>query len=146
MKRANRKIVWIMSVIAIACSLVVGNAIYTMATGTHLRSGVNIKESWTGAENQINEVVADRGKIKDRNGNTIAEDLETYSIYAIVSSSRKSGDEIQYVKNVDKTAKQLAPYLNMEETEIASILQRAIDHDQYQTEFGARGRNLKSAV
>lgn len=33
MKRANRKIVWIMSVIAIACSLVVGNAIYTMATG-----------------------------------------------------------------------------------------------------------------
>lgn len=98
MKRANRKIVWIMSVIAIACSLVVGNAIYTMATGTHLRSGVNIKESWTGAENQINEVVADRGKIKDRNGNTIAEDLETYSIYAIVSSSRKSGDEIQYVK------------------------------------------------
>ena len=82
-----------MSVIAIACSLVVGNAIYTMATGTHLRSGVNIKESWTGAENQINEVVADRGKIKDRNGNTIAEDLETYSISDGRRLSKRDGDQ-----------------------------------------------------
>lgn len=146
MKRVNRRIIWIMLVFIVACSLVVGNAVYTMATGIHMRSGTNIKQSWTGAENQIKQVVADRGKIKDRSGNTIAEDLETYSIYAVVDPSRKIGDKIEYVKDVKNTANKLSTYLNMEVKDIEAILNRAIKQKQYQTEFGARGRNLQAAV
>ena len=85
-------------------------------------------------------IITDKMCIRDR-------DEDTYTLVAILDKSRKGiGNVPAYVKNVDKTARLLAPKLDMKEDSIRDILQNAIDNKQYQTELGTKGKNLSKSV
>ena len=64
------------------------NVVFTTLTGIHLRSGINVLEKKAGSQQKVEVLQAKRGMIKDRNGNVIAQDRDTYTIIAILSKDR----------------------------------------------------------
>ncbi|MGP7817607.1 penicillin-binding protein [Niallia sp. 01092] len=84
---------------------------------------------------------ASRGSILDRNGEVIAEDASSYKLVAITDSSLSENDPDNpvHVKNPEKTAKELAKYIDLQESEIYRILTK---EGAKQVEFGSAGKNL----
>ncbi|MEH7502429.1 penicillin-binding protein [Neobacillus drentensis] len=88
-------------------------------------------------------LVALRGDIFDRNGGVIAEDTNAYTLIAILNKKMTTNPKKpQHVKNPDKTAKELSKYLEMDESEIYSILTKGIKNNKFQVEFGKEGRDI----
>ncbi|WP_210135316.1 penicillin-binding protein [Staphylococcus sp. GDX8P80P] len=88
---------------------------------------------------QTNEQ-AERGKIYDRNGKILAEDVERYKVVAVVDKSAgKSGDKPRYVEDKKKTAKALSKIIDMKPEEIEKRLNQK---KAFQVEFGQKGTNL----
>lgn len=139
-RRSNRTITYLMLIISIIGALVVTNVLFTIATGVHLRSGTDIKAAVSDSKPDV--LVAQRGLIKDRNGNVLASDVDTYMLIAFLDESRKDGKKDAYVKDYKKTAEGLAPILGMDAQEIEGILQSGKDKKYYQTQFGTKGKNL----
>ncbi|MBT2726018.1 penicillin-binding protein [Bacillus sp. ISL-75] len=84
-----------------------------------------------------------RGDIFDRNGGVIAEDTNAYTLIAILDKKMTTNPKKpQHVKNLDKTAKELAKYLEMDESEIYSILSKGKENNKFQVEFGKAGRDI----
>lgn len=80
-----------------------------------------------------------RGSIRDRNGNILAQTVASYTVIAYLDENRsKDSEEIRHVKDKEKTAKALAPLINMDEKDILALLNK----DAYQVELGPGGRNL----
>ena len=64
----------------------------------------------------------ERGKIYDRNGKILAEDVERYKVVAVVDKSAgKSGDKPRYVEDKKKT-KELSKIIDMKPEEIEKQL------------------------
>jgi penicillin-binding protein 2B len=83
---------------------------------------------------------AARGNILDRNGEVIAEDTAAYKLVAILDKKMTTdAKKPRHVKNPEKTAKELAKYLKMDESEIYSILTKK---GKFQVEFGKAGRDI----
>ena len=112
-KRANRTLTTIaMICIAVAC-LIISNVIYTMVTKTHMRSGTVVTDYSSSAE-RTRIISANRGIIYDRNKEIVAQDVDTYTIYAILDSSHTGiGDVPEYVSDAKLTSEKLAPMLKM---------------------------------
>ncbi|MBT2722554.1 penicillin-binding protein [Bacillus sp. ISL-46] len=84
-----------------------------------------------------------RGDIFDRNGGVIAEDTNAYKLIAILDKKMTTNPKKpQHVKNPDKTAKELAKYLEMDESEIYNILTTGIRNKKFQVEFGKAGKDI----
>ncbi|MEJ7220465.1 penicillin-binding protein [Staphylococcus gallinarum] len=82
----------------------------------------------------------ERGKIYDRNGKILAEDVERYKLVAIVSKKASEGsDKPKNVTDKKKTAKKLATVLDMSAKEIESKLN---NKKAFQVEFGQKGTDL----
>ncbi len=97
-KRANRTLTTIMMICIIVTCLVLMNVLYTMITKTHLRSGVVVTDYSNSAEKKL--ITASRGMIYDRNKEIIAQDVDTYTIYAILDPSHTGiGDVPEYVSD-----------------------------------------------
>lgn len=77
---------------------------------------------------------ASRGNIYDRQGRLVAQDIPTYSIYAVLEKN-----DLGYIKDPKKAAEQLAPFLGMSEKE---LLKRLEKKGVFQVEFGTKGKNL----
>lgn len=125
------------------CFVVIGglvsfNVIYTMATGTHWRSGTKILNNKTSAQ-YTEKIHANRGSIKDSNGNIIAKDVNTYTLVAVLNEDRLG--DYSYVQDREFTAKMLAPILDMSEEKIMEYLNLQ-DKGVYQTYLGDKGKNL----
>ncbi|MCE4953447.1 penicillin-binding protein [Staphylococcus haemolyticus] len=87
-----------------------------------------------------NNEQAERGKIYDRNGKILAEDVERYKVVAVVDKSAgKSGDKPRYVEDKKKTAKELSKIIDMKPEEIEKRLNQK---KTFQVEFGQKGTNL----
>lgn len=88
-------------------------------------------------------LTAERGRILDRNGETIAEDTLTYKLVAILdeSATQKASDP-QHVVDAVETAEKLAGFLNVPKENILGILETGIAEDRYQVEFGSAGREI----
>lgn len=87
-------------------------------------------------------IEAKRGTIYDAQGNALAEDTKTYTVYAILShQSRTSSGKADYVTNKKKAAKILARYLDITEKKALAIM-NPDGKNVYQVEFGAAGSNL----
>lgn len=146
-RRSNKTLVILLMIMMVLGALILSNVLFTMTTQKHLRSGVNVKEFKEPDISNTTVLKGNRGTIYDRGGEVIAQDEDTYTLVAILDKSRKGiGNTPAYVKNVDKTARQLAPKLNMKEADIRNILQNAILNGQYQTELGIKGKNLSNHV
>ncbi|MGM0863641.1 MAG: penicillin-binding protein [Bacillota bacterium] len=83
---------------------------------------------------------AHRGTIFDGKGEVIAEDTSAYTLVAVLNPSITSDPKKpKHVTDPRKTAKALAPYLDMKESE---IYERLNQDGKYQVEFGSAGRDL----
>lgn len=78
---------------------------------------------------------AKRGTIYDRNGEVIAEDTSSYTLVAILDESMKP----DYVSDKEDTAKILAKYIDLPESEIYRILSK---EGPFQVEFGRAGKDI----
>ena len=83
----------------------------------------------------VEEVVTGRrGTLYDRDGNALAEQLTSYTLYANLFDGY--GD---YVEDIDYTAKQLSTVIDLTEEEIVTILSK---ENVTQVEFGTAGKQL----
>ncbi|MDQ0161631.1 penicillin-binding protein [Aeribacillus alveayuensis] len=89
-------------------------------------------------ENKIT-LEAQRGNILDRNGEVLAQDTSTFTLVAVLDESLTTDpDHPQHVVDPQETAEKLAPLINMDVSEVLSILTK----DRKQVEFGTNGRNI----
>ncbi|HWK24242.1 MAG TPA: penicillin-binding protein [Ureibacillus sp.] len=94
-------------------------------------------------------LTAERGRILDRNGGVIAEDTLSYRLIAVVNPEATENDKKpRHVVNPKKTAKVLAKYISMEESEIYKILTKKLADGRtpYQVEFGVAGRSISHEI
>ena len=87
-------------------------------------------------------LTAKRGTIYDMSGNVLAQNVTSYTLIAYLDEERSTKNQINHVKDIDQTAKALAPVLGMEENEIKEKLQAGKEKGKYQIEFGPKGKNL----
>jgi penicillin-binding protein 2B len=82
---------------------------------------------------------AARGVIYDRNEVVISEDTTSYTLIAVLDKKMTTNPKKpNHVADPEKTARELANIIDMEESEIYSILTK----DQFQVEFGKAGRDI----
>src|SRR5699024_8247532 len=82
----------------------------------------------------------ERGKIYDRNGKVLAEDVERYKVVAVVDKKASEGsDKPKHVKDKKATAKKLATVIDMSAKDIEEKLN---NKKAFQVEFGQKGTDL----
>ena len=95
--------------------------------------GINIQE-FASRRNTTKKILrANRGVICDASGDVLARNVTSYTVVAILSSSRS--DRIQ---NVEEAATKLSPVLNMDKTRLVKLLSQNL----YQVELGPEGRGI----
>ncbi|WP_102347033.1 penicillin-binding protein [Bacillus sp. Marseille-P3661] len=89
---------------------------------------------------------ANRGEILDRNGEVIAKDVPTYTLFAIVKEEYSKNSPVPlHVTDPHQTALQLAPLLEMGASEIERRL-TSITEKTFQVELGPKARNIDHAL
>lgn len=102
--------------------------------------GVNLKELASKRTTKTETITARRGNIYSNDGDVLAQNVASYKIIAYLDAKRTTNkDNPQHVVDKEKTAKELAPILGIEEEEILKYLSK---ENVYQTEFGTKGKNL----
>ncbi|BDZ31167.1 penicillin-binding transpeptidase domain-containing protein [Lactiplantibacillus sp. WILCCON 0030] len=111
-----------------------------IAIGKHV-AGVNLAAATKKLYTVDQTVTAKRGTIYSANGEAIAEDTSTYTIYAIMSKNQKdaAGHDI-YVKSNPQAAKVLAKYLPISTKKALATLKKG--RGKFQIEFGTAGKNI----
>ncbi|SDB87517.1 penicillin-binding protein 2B [Pelagirhabdus alkalitolerans] len=122
--------------------VIAGRLIFISATGEV--QGVNL-EDWANKQRTTEtSLPAQRGYIYDRNGMTLAQDLTTYGLYAVIDESYSPNPErrLNHVDDVDRTAEGLADVLDADASEIQDRLESGKENGQFQVEFGRAGHQL----
>ena len=88
-------------------------------------------------------MIPTRGTIYDKEGETLAVDVSSYTLLAYLSEKRvdAKGNK-NYVEDIDGTSIKLAKMLNADADEIKKILQNGKDNNKYQVEFGNIGKGI----
>lgn len=107
-------------------------------------AGTSLKEKTEALYQGSSVVKARRGTIYDRNGVAIAEDATSYSVKAILSKTYMTGTKKLYAqeKDFDKLAEILHKELGMDKDYAIDMLEKGAKAEQYQVEFGERGKNI----
>jgi penicillin-binding protein 2B len=93
--------------------------------------------------NRTGNLEGARGVIYDTKGEVISEDTTAYTLIAILDKKMTtSPKKPNHVTNPEKTARELAKFIDMEESEIYSILTK----DLFQVEFGKAGRDISHQI
>ncbi len=141
--RSNIMLLFSTSIIGIVTLLVIANLFSVSILGYHMHSQTDLKDYSNNINLSTSIINANRGTIYDRDMNILAEDVVSYTLYAIVDPTRPAVDGQQaYVSDYDQTATKLSSILGTSKSYILDRLNQA----QYQTEFGAFGRQLSSAT
>lgn len=115
---------------------------FAIIIGTDQKFGKDLSEGASQVYQLQVTAKAKRGTIYDRNGNPIAEDSTTYSVYAIMDKSYVDihGNKL-YVQESQfkKVAKIFKEHLDLEEKYVIDQLSQK---DLSQTAFGVKGNNL----
>lgn len=75
-------------------------------------------------------------------GNVLAQTVSSYTLIAYLDEERSTKTQINHVKDIDSTAKALAPVLGADEESLKNMLQKGKEEGKYQIEFGTAGKNL----
>lgn len=144
MKKRNLFALKFMSfILLVLLVVIVINSFFISVMGIHINSGANLKYYADNVSTQKSVLQAKRGLILDSEGNIIAEDVESYTLYAIVDENRPSyKNQASYVVDKEDTATKLSTILNAPYDYILNLLNSA----NYQTEFGLYGSKLSQEV
>lgn len=142
--KTNANILKIVILVGIIFTLVVTNVLFTMVTGTHFRSGKNVFQYMN--DTYVEEkVIANRGYIYDRNKEVIAQDVESYDLFAYIDENRiNATNEPVYVVDFNVTCEKLAPILGVSADKLLPYLENAKQAGSTQTEFGVYGKGLSA--
>ncbi|WP_077326003.1 penicillin-binding protein [Virgibacillus siamensis] len=121
--------------------VLVGRFLYIQATAEI--NNISLEE-WADKKRTTSYTLdSERGKIFGKNGMTLAYDRPTFRIHAIVDETyTENPKEPMHVKNPEKTAEMLAPLLHVKESYILERLEKGINNDRFQVEFGRAGSEL----
>src|SRR5690625_4710478 len=140
-KNTNKMAITLMFIFLTVFLIISGRFIYIQASGQ--ANDVSLTEWATKKRETKITLNAERGKIFDHNGMILAYNRPTYRIYAILNPEySKNQKEPQHVEDPVITAAKLAPFLQMEQKDIVSILEDGIKKEKFQVEFGLPGKNL----
>ncbi|MBU8907117.1 penicillin-binding protein [Desertibacillus haloalkaliphilus] len=78
-----------------------------------------------------------RGTIFDRNGGTLAQEISSYTVYAVLDESYPNS-----VRDPRRTAEELGPVLDIPVDELEQRLEAGIANERFQVEFGVRAKHL----
>lgn len=119
-------------------ALIIGRGAY-LALSTNI-DGINIKEFSSSRTTRTDTLTATRGKIYDVNGETLAENVYSYTLIAYLDPDRTTNENNpQHVVDKEGTAQALSTVIDMSYEEILSLLNK---EGVYQTEFGKAGKSL----
>ncbi len=105
--------------------------------------GINLSAFASNRNTAKKTLYASRGTIYDTTGEILAQSVNSYTVIAYLDSSRTTNKKNpQHVVDKEKTAKELAPILNMSEEKILSLLNKKV----YQVELGPGGRGITELV
>ena len=105
--------------------------------------GVNIAEFASSRDTVKTTLTAERGKIRDRNGEILAQNVNSYTVIAYLSPSRTDDkDNPAHVVDKEMTAEKLSPIIDMSKEAILKLL----NTDAYQVELGPGGRGITELV
>ncbi|MBP2098350.1 penicillin-binding protein [Enterococcus rivorum] len=119
---------------------------YIVATGEV--AGTKLKEKTAELYEGNRLVKAKRGAILDRNGNPIAEDATSFSVFAVLSDTYVDGKGKKLYaqqKDFSTIATVLEKYIGLPKAEGLTFLNNGINEDgstKYQVEFGSKGKNI----
>lgn len=101
--------------------------------------GINMKEFALNRNTTSNTIYATRGSIFDRDGNSLAINVTSYTVIAYLSPTRTgSSSTIKHVQDPEYTAYKLAPILNMSVEKLTELMSQNL----YQVELGPGGRGI----
>lgn len=102
--------------------------------------GVNLQKLANQRTTKTDTIKAKRGTIYSSDSETLALNVTSYKLIAYLSEARTDDkNKPQHVVDKEKTAKALAPILEMSEEEVFKYLNKK---NVYQTEFGSKGKGL----
>ncbi|WP_430597561.1 peptidoglycan D,D-transpeptidase FtsI family protein [Enterococcus sp. AZ177] len=111
-------------------------------------AGVSLPEKTADLYQGSKVVKAKRGAILDRNGEVIAEDATSYSVYAILSETYLGEDNKKLYaqkKDFDALAEILDRNTELSKDEALNYLNKGVNEDgtvKFQVEFGSKGKNI----
>ncbi len=102
--------------------------------------GVSISEFIQNRNIEEDVLMPERGTIYDINGNTLAQDVASYTIIAYLNKDRgqDNAGNYRYVIDKEKTASELSKKIDTSYERILELLNK----DAYQVELGTGGKNL----
>ena len=98
--------------------------------------GINLKDKSASISTVKKTLYADRGNIYDINGEELASTVNSYTVIAYLNSNKTN------VSDKEKTAKELAPILNMTEEKLMELLNKKL----YQVELRPGGYGITEVV
>lgn len=96
------------------------------------------------SRNTVRQTVkANRGTIYDQNGETLALNVSSYTMFAYLDESRSKNSSVLYhVKDIDMTAEKLATVLDKDKDYFKKILENGKENGKKQVEFGTIGKGI----
>lgn len=109
----------------------------------HKVAGIDLNKKVAQLYANKTQIKAKRGSIYDTNGNTIAEDTTTYSVYVVLSKSAVYYGKRAYLadKDKEKAARVLSKNLPISYEKVYQIL-NPDNPDLYQVELGTAGKGI----
>lgn len=102
--------------------------------------GIDLKAFAENRNTTKENIVAKRGTIYDNLGNTLAVNVNSYTVIAYLSEKRTTDiEDPKHVVDKETTAKMLSPLINMTEERIVKLLST---ENVYQVELGPGGRGI----
>ena len=105
--------------------------------------GINMDEFAKKRNTVTRTLYASRGTIYDKDGNTLALNVSSYTVIAYLDKSRSENSSTpKHVVNKELTAEKLAPILNM----TSEYILRLLNTKAYQVELGPGGRGITESL
>src|SRR5690625_2918316 len=144
-KQTNIMIFFYMLIFLVFFLMISGRYIYIQVTGE--TNDVMLTE-WANELRETSLVLpAERGKIYDNNGMTLAYNRPTYRVYAIVDPEYTvNEEEPMHVIDPEETAEQLSSVLDIDKNKVIEKIKSGQKNSQFQVEFGKEGKDLSKEV
>lgn len=139
-KKTYQKNLLVTSILALLFLVVGANVFVISVFGYHINSKTNIKSQIENIHLVDKTLLAERGRILDRNGSVIAQDKTAFTLYANIDPSRVDGKgNPAHVVDKEEAAREISSVIGESYDKVLSILTQ---EGVKQVEFGYKGKKL----